>query len=181
MRAKLEKLWTVIAVVACLCALSGCQAHRQTQTSVEAPRAYQGADLPPKQISFSEALGAIRVYKDRGNTVIVQHIADGVEFGKYAVPCYSSSFPAMDVNGGLMIGGGITLTPATGLSLWLLPGGEGSFTIEPAASPTFVFIDTGELAAVYDYRKSQPDGAANWRQPIRSDINRPPAAAASGR
>src|SRR5262245_42844955 len=79
-----------------------------------------------------------RVYQDHGNIVLEQGKSGGVEYGKYIVPRESSYFP-------LAQQGGFLLGPATEH----ITGGGG----------------TG--AAVYDYQRGQPDGAAIASQHFR--------------
>jgi hypothetical protein len=122
----------------------------------------------------------VSVYSDLGNTVIVQGVSGGMEFGKYVVPLTSSHLPPEKASPE-WIEGGFILAPATGLLSWLPPGGEDSLKLAPPAGPTLIDIGGGELAKVYDYKKSQPGGAANRSQPIRSETNPAPAAAGSGR
>jgi len=135
MRTTLEMAWTMIATAACLCALCGCQPERQSQSLSLSPKVPQEADMASKDSHFPpfldvEALHPVKVYYDIGNTVVVQTIINGVEWGKYIVPAYSSHIPFR---------------------------GEGGFRLMPATDfPSGVYLPGGTTvwAKVYDYRRT---------------------------
>ena len=58
-----------------------------------------GTEIPPRFWSAPiKAQHPIKVYEDGGNTVIVQKIVGGVEYGKYFMPPESSHVPEADFN-----------------------------------------------------------------------------------
>ena len=112
----------------------------------------------PKYSDLIKVWHPISIYHvaDGSHIVLVQSITNGVESGKYIWPMFSSRGPGGD---------GFALTG------WRGPTGSS-------------LIDLGArqgLAAVLEYTKGQPDGAANRSQPIRSETNRTSSAAGSGR
>ena len=113
-----KNLARLLSGVALLSVLSGCQSDRSSKSlavwdsedqasddlmkgfgemrSSHAMAMHDGAvrrdgEIPPLYWSDSiKSLNPIKVYWDNCNTVIVQKITDGVEYGKYISPPYSS-------------------------------------------------------------------------------------------
>jgi hypothetical protein len=150
MKAKLEKVGTIITALVCLFASPGCQAPREPPFSSPTARVPLRADVPLKYRSFIDALNPAKVYFDGGNIVVAQLIVGGTEYGMYFKPL-TSSLDTLDGEGGF------TFVPATSLSAYLPPWDEVDFTLMPGAgSPEIIDIGGGELAAAYHYRRSQP-------------------------
>jgi hypothetical protein len=131
-------------------ALCGCHARRDVHPPAsELTEAKPASATAVLYSDFLKSLHPVRVYSDHINTVVVQRVTDGVESGKYLIPLISSYIPF---------------------------GEEAGFRITPTDS----YVDMGRgtgLAQVYDYRRSQPDGAADGGQPFRSETNQASGAA----
>ncbi|MDB6111632.1 MAG: hypothetical protein JWR69_3382 [Pedosphaera sp.] len=125
MKSKLHRLAVIMMAAFGLFSLSGCQTDWYSKTSLALAKNPQGAtgdllrgvdelyhaimmatnaieirrgsEIPRSYWSPPiKALHPIKVYEDIGNIVIVQKIANGMEYGKYIMPTYSSHWPESD-------------------------------------------------------------------------------------